>query len=70
VQVDPIKPMLKAPETKLLKLKYDTPLSKFAFKFNLRRCPKGEGEAQFSLGFVFVSEADGDAGRGLHTSIF
>jgi len=37
VQVDPIKPTLKAPGTKRLKVKYDKPLSKFAFKFNLRR---------------------------------
>jgi hypothetical protein len=37
VQVDPIKPTLKAPETKRLKLKYDEPLSNFAFNFNLRR---------------------------------
>ena len=37
VQVDAIKPKLKAPEIKLLKLKYDKPLSKIAFKFNLRR---------------------------------
>jgi len=37
VQVDPVKPTLKAPGTKRLKPKYDEPLSKFAFKFNLRR---------------------------------
>ena len=37
VQDDPIKPTLKSPEIKLLKLKYDKPLSNFAFKFNLRR---------------------------------
>jgi len=36
VQVDPIKPTLKAPGTKRLKLKYDEPLSNFAFNFNLR----------------------------------
>jgi hypothetical protein len=36
VQVDPIKPVLKPPETKRLILKYDEPLSNFAFKFNLR----------------------------------
>jgi hypothetical protein len=38
VQVDPIKPALKAPGTKRLKLKCDEQLSNFAFKFNLRRC--------------------------------
>ena len=37
VQVDPIRPTLKAPRTKRLKLKYDGPLSNFAFKFNVRR---------------------------------
>jgi len=37
VQVDPMKPMLKAPGTKRLKLYYDKPLSSVAFKFNLRR---------------------------------
>jgi hypothetical protein len=37
VQVDPIKPTLKAPGTKRLKLKHDEPLSTFAFKINLRR---------------------------------
>jgi len=37
VQVDPIKPALKAPGTKRLKPKFDEPLSSIAFKFNLRR---------------------------------
>jgi hypothetical protein len=37
VQVDPIKPKVKAPGTKRLKPKCDEPLSSFAFKFNLRR---------------------------------
>ena len=37
VQVDPIKPKLKAPGTKRLKLEYDTLLLSFAFNFNLRR---------------------------------
>ena len=37
VQVDPIKPMLKAPCTKRLKLRCDEPLSNFALKFNLCR---------------------------------
>jgi len=40
VQVDPIKPTLKTPGTKRSKLKYDRPLSSFAFKFNLRRYNK------------------------------
>jgi len=38
VQLDPIKPTLKALGIKRLKRKYHTPLSSFAFKFNLRRC--------------------------------
>ena len=40
MQVDPIKPMLKAPGTERLKLEYDELLSTFAFKFNLRRYTK------------------------------
>ena len=43
MQVDPIKPTLKALGFKLLKLKYDKPLSEFAFKFNLRRYNEGDG---------------------------
>jgi hypothetical protein len=41
VQVDPIKPRLKAPGTKRLKLKHDEPPSKLAFKFSLRRYSMG-----------------------------
>jgi hypothetical protein len=37
VQVDPIKPTLRAPGTKRLKLNCDVLLSTSAFKFNLRR---------------------------------
>ena len=37
MQVDPIKPKLKPPGTKRLKLEYDGLLSNFGFKFNLRR---------------------------------
>jgi len=37
VQVDPIKPTLKAPGSKCLKLEAESPPSNFAFKFNLRR---------------------------------
>jgi len=36
VQDDPIRPMLKAPGTRRLKLKNDEPPSNFAFKSNLR----------------------------------
>jgi len=37
VQVEPMKPVLKAPGIERLKLKHDRPLSNFAFNFNLRR---------------------------------
>jgi hypothetical protein len=37
VQVEPIKPLLKAPGTKRLKLQYGELLSNFGIKFNLRR---------------------------------
>ena len=37
MQVDPIKPVLKAPGSMLLKLRCDGPLSSVAFNFNLRR---------------------------------
>ena len=37
VHVHPIKPTLKAPGIYLLTLKYDEPLSTFAFNFSLRR---------------------------------
>jgi hypothetical protein len=37
VQVDPLKPALKPPGIKRLKIKYCDPLENFAFKFNLRR---------------------------------
>ena len=37
VQVDPVKPTLKALGIKRLKLKYDKPPSNFALRFNLRR---------------------------------
>jgi len=41
VQVDPVRLTLKAPGIKLLKLKYDKPLSNFAFKLNLRHYIEG-----------------------------
>jgi len=40
VQVDPMKPTLKAPGPLRLKLKYDGSLSNFAFKSDLRRYTK------------------------------
>jgi hypothetical protein len=41
VQVDPIKPRLKAPGIKRLKLKCDNLRLNYAFKFNLRRYTMG-----------------------------
>ena len=49
VQVDPIKPTLKAPGIQLLNLTYDIPLSNFAFKFNLRRYILGVGSHTLGL---------------------
>ena len=40
MQVDPIKPKLKAPGTKRLKLQCDEALSNFSFTFNLHRYSK------------------------------
>jgi hypothetical protein len=42
-QVEPIKPTLKLPGTKRLKLECDEPISKFALKFNLRRYNPASG---------------------------
>jgi len=56
VQVDPIKPKLKPPGCQRLKLSYDEPLSKFAFKFNLRR-----------FNTVTVSKLNEVWGRGLQS---
>ena len=52
MQLDPIKPTLKAPGTERLKLIYDELLSSFAFNFNLRRYSQGTlryliGEAMY-----------------------
>ena len=66
MQVDPIKPTLKAPGTESLKLKYYRPLSNSAFKFNLRRYHENE------TGGVFIGThhklEEGATGRGLHSS--
>ena len=54
MQVDPIKPTLKAGGYKRLKPKYVKLLSSFAFKFNLRRfsavhCMSPEGRSRYAL---------------------
>jgi len=66
VQVDRMKPKLKPPRSKHLKLRCVVPLSNFAFKFNLRRYSKGI--------FLFyklsqISEWR-QSGKGLHSSTF
>ena len=48
-----MKPMLKAPGAKRLKLKYDGPLSNCAFKFNVRRSI--EETTLFALGMSLVA---------------
>jgi len=45
VQVEPLKPVLKAPLSMLSKLRYDGPLSNIAFNFNLRRYAEAEEDA-------------------------
>jgi hypothetical protein len=45
VQVHPVKPTLKAPGTKRLKLKYNILLSSFAFNFNLRQYSRATARA-------------------------
>jgi hypothetical protein len=52
VHVDPIKPTLKAPGTKRLKLKHDKLLPNFAFNCNLRRYNKGTGFVLFDASTV------------------
>ena len=55
MQVDPINPKLKPPGTKRLKLKYDKPLSSFAFKLNLHHYTEVAVElarVQHSLGGI------------------
>jgi hypothetical protein len=55
VQVEPIKPVLKAPGPTLLEHGYDGPLSKFAFNFNLRR---------YTLGVLHTTNDGGGGGGG------
>ena len=49
MQVDPIKPMLKAPGTKRLNLKHNELLSNAGFNFNLRRYNKDSAAGIKSL---------------------
>jgi len=72
VQVDPIKPTLKAPGSARLKLKYDNLLSRFAFHFNLRRHNKAViREARRATRTNFPSSVlQAGAYRGQHSSTF
>ena len=60
MQVAPIKPTLKAPGTKRLKLKYEQLLSTVGFNFNLRRYNKDafENEIRQVLGRALQSFPD------------
>jgi len=77
VQVDPIKPKLKPPGTKLLKLKSDILVSTAAFKINLRRyiqelLQRGKKRQDEGEGLSAAErEADGDKikGLGLHKEL-
>ena len=60
-----MKSVLKAPGSMLLKLRYDGPLSEFAFKFNLRRFSMGMAMMDF---VVRECRAVVPRGRGLHSS--
>jgi hypothetical protein len=59
-----MKPKLKPPGTKLLKLRYVEPLSDIAFKFNLRRYNMARMLA-VNAGLRVLK-----LGRGLHSSTF
>jgi len=49
VQVDPIKPTLKAPGTERLKLKHEELLSHFGYKFKMRRYSLDIGEGNYMM---------------------
>jgi hypothetical protein len=55
LQVDPIKPTLKAPATERSNLKSDDPLSGFTFNFNLRRYTKGTLVFLFDNSFSYLN---------------
>jgi len=65
VQVEPMQPMLKAPGTKRLKLKYDVPLSNFAVNFSLRVAPLHKGHDM-----IFGHGGSDAAKAGPHTRYF
>ena len=64
MQVDPIKPTLKAPGTERLKLKYEELLSNFGFKFKLRRyieADVGETDQLLARQAGIINQLMGDA---------
>ena len=76
MQVDPIKPTLKAPGTERLNLKFDEMLSIFAFNSNLRRyisvlnlpsLPAPRYSLRASYVSVAASTVGASRGRGLHS---
>ena len=52
MQVDPIKPTLKTPGTKRLKLEYGGLLSSVAFRFNVRRYKLVAGGSKHYMSFA------------------
>jgi hypothetical protein len=62
VQIDPIKPALKAPRSKRLELRYDELLSNVAFKFDLRRYIM---DAEMYDGMSTFNEATPGIARGM-----
>jgi hypothetical protein len=66
VQVEPMKPMMKAPGTKRLKLNFDKALSSFATNFNLRLYHKVEQDANDDFAWKTPwPELGEDDGRGV-----
>ena len=61
MQVDTIRPTLKAPGAKRLKLIYDASLATFAFKFQLRRYNQVERRPQDSKLNFPRAEYDGES---------
>ena len=57
VQVDPIKPMLKAPGIKRLKLIRAEPLSNLAFKFKMRRYNMADKKGDKAFFDIMVGQA-------------
>ena len=61
MQIDPVRPVLKAPGTKRLKLKYNETSLNFAFKFDLRRFVKANMTAALASEHGAVASLVGGA---------